>query len=239
VKRVLVIRTGRPHPPVSARLGGFTSWFARHLAARVEVEEADARAPLPPPARYDGLLLTGSLDSVTAWSPWMEATALWALGAARSRPVLGVCFGHQLLGRALGARVERNPRGPEAGTCAVHLTEAGLADPLFAGLPRRLLVQEAHLDQVASLPPGALRLAWNDQTPMQAFAAGDAVRAVQFHPEFDAERCRAILEEERGALGLGRPEGCSRALASVRETPEAARILANWLDAYVGAGQTG
>lgn len=235
MKRVLVVRTGRPHPPVAARLGGFAAWFARHLAPLVELEEADARAPLPPPGRFDGLLLTGSLDSVTAWTPWMEATAHWALGAARTRPVLGVCFGHQLLGRALGARVERNPRGPEAGTRVVHLTEAGLADPLFAGLPRRLPVQEAHQDHLAGLPPGAVRLAWNDRTPVQAFAVGDAIRAVQFHPEFDAVRCRAILERERAALDLARPGGCGLALDTIRETPEAGRILRNWLRAWLGA----
>ncbi len=235
MKRVLVVRTGRPQPAVDARLGGFGGWFARHLSARVAVEEADARAPLPAAGRYDGLLLTGSLDSVTAWAPWMEATALWALAAARTRPVLGVCFGHQLLGRALGARVERNPRGPEAGTVAVHLTGAGLADPLLRGLPRRLLVQQAHQDHLAALPPGAVRLAWNDRTPVQAFAAGDAIRAVQFHPEFDAARCRAILQEERAALAAAGPDGATRALASVRETPLAARILDHWLAAFVGA----
>jgi len=235
VTRVLVVRTGRPPAPVDARLGGFGGWFARHLAPRVEVEEADARAPLPPPGRYDGLLLTGSFDSVTAWAPWMEATALWALGAARSRPVLGVCFGHQLLGRALGGRVERNRRGPEAGTALVHLTDEALADPLFEGLPRQLPVQEAHQDHLVALPPGARLLAWNAWTPVQAFAAGDAIRAVQFHPEFDAVRCRAIAGQDREPLAAAGPDAFSRALASVRETPACALILDRWLRAYVGA----
>jgi GMP synthase (glutamine-hydrolysing) len=235
MRRILVVRTGEPPAAVSARLGGFGGWFGRLLAPRAEVELADARAPLPPPGGYDGVVLTGSLDSVTAWAPWMEATALWCLGAARGRPVLGVCFGHQLLGRALGARVERNPRGPEAGTAEVILTGDGLADPLFAGLPARLPVQQAHQDHVASVPPGAVRLAWNDRTPVQAFAAGDTIRAVQFHPEFDAVRCRAVTEHDRPALDAARPGGCSGALGSIRETPAAERILANWLERFVGA----
>ncbi len=235
MKRVLVVRTGRPHAPVAARLGGFEAWFGRHLTPAVALEVADARAPLPPPGRYDGVLLTGSLDSVTAWSPWMEATALWALAAARTTQVLGVCFGHQLLGRALGARVERNPRGPEVGTATVHLTEAGLADPLFAGLPRRLAVQESHQDHLASLPPGALLLAWNHRTPVQAFAAGPNLRAVQFHPEFDAERCRALAERCGPLLAAASAGGASQALGTIRETPEASRVLTQWLERCVGA----
>jgi GMP synthase (glutamine-hydrolysing) len=234
VKKVLLVRTGRPHPPVEARLGGFDAWFAGGLGPGVALTVADARAPLPSPVPYDGVLLTGSLSSVTAWTPWMEATALWALAAARRRPVLGVCFGHQLLGRALGARVIRNPRGPEAGTAVVHLTGEGLADPLLAGLPRALLAHQAHQDVVASLPPGARRLAWNEQTPVQAFAAGDAIRAVQFHPEFDAARCRGILEQERAALDAARPGGLSQALGSLRETPAAAGILGNWVRGFLG-----
>jgi len=57
----------------------------------------------------------------------------------RDRPVLGVCFGHQLLGWALGDVVERNPAGPECGVRTVTLTAAGVADPLFAGLPPSFL----------------------------------------------------------------------------------------------------
>jgi len=235
VKRVLVVCTGQPHAAVAARVGGFGAWFERRLSPRVEVVLADARSPLPPPGRFDGIVLTGSMDSVTAWTPWMAATAHWALAAARLRPVLGVCFGHQLLGRALGGRVERNPGGPEAGTVLVHLTEAGLADPLFAGLPGHLPVHQAHQDHLVTLPAGARQLAWNGRTPVQAFAAGDALRAVQFHPEFDAPRCRAILEGAREVLAMAGPDGLTRALGSIRPTPAAAQVLSNWLTAYVGA----
>jgi GMP synthase (glutamine-hydrolysing) len=232
--RILLVRTGRPSPAVAARHGDFAAWFERLLAPRVAVELAEATAPLPPAPRYDGILLTGSLASVTEGAPWMAALAHWSLAAAAQRPVLGVCFGHQLLGWALGGRVERNPRGPDAGARAVTLTALGAADPLFAGLPTTFLAPEAHEDHVAAVPPGARLLASSGRTPVEAFAAGDHLRAVQFHPEFDAARSRATVAASRRMLSTARPGGCSSALATVRPTPLAERVLANWLDGFVG-----
>ncbi|MGB8931379.1 MAG: gamma-glutamyl-gamma-aminobutyrate hydrolase family protein, partial [Anaeromyxobacteraceae bacterium] len=129
-KRILIVRTGRPSEAVAQRFGGFDAWFGRIVSPRVDVEVADALAPLPPFSDFDGLLLTGSLASVRERAPWMQALAHWSLAAARDRPVLGVCFGHQLLGWALGGRVELNPAGPECGARTVTLTAAGRADPL-------------------------------------------------------------------------------------------------------------
>lgn len=234
-KRVLLVATGRPSAAVALRFGDFGDWFERLLAPRVAVDRADATAPLPLAGRYDGILLTGSLASVTDGTPWMTSLAHWSLAAARERPVLGVCFGHQLLGWALGARVERNPRGPDGGSRAVTLTALGAADPLFAGLPATFLAPEAHEDHVAAVPPGARLLASSARTPVEAFAAGEHLRAVQFHPEFDAERSRATVAASRRMLSSARPGGCSAALGAVRPTPFAERVVANWLDAFVGA----
>jgi GMP synthase (glutamine-hydrolysing) len=163
----------------------------------------------------------------------MDALGAWLVDAARTTPVLGVCFGHQLLARALGGRVERHPGGPESGTTIIELTDAGRADPLFATLPSRVAVQQGHEDHVPDLPPGAVLLATNAHTPVQAFAHGSHIRAVQFHPEFTAERNRAFVEAEREALEAARPGLADAALASIKETPEASRLLANWVNAYV------
>jgi len=234
-KRVLVVRTGRPGASLEARFGDFGAWFERLLAHRVAVDLADATAPLPLAARWDGIVLTGSLASVTERAPWMTSLAHWSLAAARDRPVLGVCFGHQLLGRALGARVERNPRGPDGGARAVTLTALGAADPLFAGIPPTFLAPEAHEDHVFSVPPGARLLAASARTAVEAFAAGEHLRAVQFHPEFDAARSAAIVAASHRTLSAARPGGCSAALGAVRPTPMAERLLVNWLDGFVGA----
>jgi GMP synthase (glutamine-hydrolysing) len=230
---VLVVRTGSAGPATRARLGDFTDWFAGLLPAEVSVADALDGAPLPAPDAFGGLVVTGSFASVTRPEPWMERLGAWLLEAARTTPVLGVCFGHQLLARALGGRVERNARGPEAGTAEVELTEDGREDPLFAGLPARLEVQQSHEDHVLEPPPGAVVLARNAHAPVQAFGLGPRIRAIQFHPEFTAQRCRAICEEDRALLDTARPGLADAALASIRETRAGARVLENWVRGFV------
>jgi GMP synthase (glutamine-hydrolysing) len=235
MKRVLVVRTGSAPPAVRARLGDFTDWFAALLAPAVEVGVADAGPgfPLPDAREWAGVVVTGSVASVTEPAPWMNRLGRWLVGAAEVTPVLGVCFGHQLLAHALGARVERCPLGPEVGTREVELTAEGRRDPLFQGLPSPLLVQQNHEDHVPAPPPGAVVLARNAHAPVQAFALGPRLRAVQFHPEFDARRNRAFTEDERDALDGARPGVADAALATLRETPEAAAVLARWVEGFV------
>jgi GMP synthase (glutamine-hydrolysing) len=230
--RILVVRTGSPPPEAHRRFGDFDEWFERLLAPEVVVVDARAAA-FPSLERIGGVLVTGSLESVTAPTPWMERAGRWLLDVARHLPVLGVCFGHQLLAHALGGKVERNPRGPEVGTREVALTEEGRKDPLFSGLQSPLFVQENHEDHVPAPPPGATLLARNEHAPVQAFASGN-IRTVQFHPEFDAARSRVVCAERHAALEGARRGLGDEALASIRETPAAERVLANWVRAYVG-----
>jgi GMP synthase (glutamine-hydrolysing) len=236
MRRVLILQAGSADAAMRARFGDYPAWFARLMASRVELRVVRPyEEELPPVSRYDGVLMTGSPKSVVDAEPWMTEAGAYLVAVARTRPVLGVCFGHQLIAKALGGRVEKNPRGREAGTTDVQLTEEGSRDPLFAGVPRTVSVQQTHEDHVPELPPGAALLATNDFAPVQAYAVGEAIRCVQFHPEMDAERSRALAELRRERLDRQTPGGARHVLASLRVSPDAERVIANWLERFVGA----
>ena len=142
-------------------------------------------------------------------------------------PTLGVCFGHQLLADVLGGRVQRNPNGWELGLTEVRLTGPGQRDPLLRDLPDPLQVLQTHQDAVTELPPGAVRLAGNAHTPNQAFAFGDHVRAVQFHPEMDPSLVTRLLRLREAPLeAVGIDVG--PLIAALRPTPQARAVLRNF-----------
>ena len=144
---------------------------------------------------------------------------------ARGTPVLGVCFGHQLLARAAGGRVVLNPRGREIGTVRVQLTEAGRRDPLFAWTAGagELETQATHTDAVDPLPPGATLLASNENTAAQAYRLSETVAGVQFHPELWAEAMRDLIASRSDKLAA---EGRDAAvLASQVREVEADAVL--------------
>jgi GMP synthase (glutamine-hydrolysing) len=146
---------------------------------------------LPGPRDADAFVITGSASSVTERAPWMLRAERLVRAIVDARvPLLGVCFGHQMIAQALGGSVERNPRGREIGT--VRVTRVA-DDPIFAGLPRTFDGNATHVDAVTRLPRGARLLASTALDEASAFAIGDRVRAVQFHPEFDADVVRAYV----------------------------------------------
>lgn len=109
---------------------------------------------------------------------WIGATV------GKEIPFLGICLGGQLLADVLGARVLSPSPFGEKGTLTVSLTAEGVADPLFAGVPREFMTFQWHNDAF-EVPTGAVRLAFSDACPNQAFRFGTAAWGTQFHPEME------------------------------------------------------
>ena len=243
-KNVLILKAGTAAHSVRLGAGDYDRWFVRAMGSagrRFHVVQADQREPLPPRVRdYQAILVTGSPSSMVQPESWMLRMGEYLREAAERRvPVLGVCFGHQVLGHVFGATVRRSPRGREIGTVTCELTAQGRQDPLFDGIPARFDVQATHEDAVEELHREMEILATNAHTHNQAFRVGDYVRAVQFHPEVDVATMRALIESRVAKLEA---EAASRGeeptvrvralLAGIRPTPFGTKILENFLSHF-------
>ncbi len=195
---LVIVKLGDTHEALRARRGDFENWIAAGLDTQtlpilvVDPRRGDA---LPAPGTMSGVVVTGSHAMVSHREPWSERTAEWlAQLVAEDTPVLGICYGHQLLAHALGGEAGDHPQGLEIGTVTVTLDEAAATDPLLRGLPTEFQAHVVHLQSALRLPEGAVRLAGNAHEPVQAFRVGEHAWGVQFHPEFDAETMRAYID---------------------------------------------
>lgn len=150
-------------------------------------------APLPDPADYAGLIFMGGPMSVNDGLPYLEREMAWiAAAVGRGQPVLGVCLGAQLIAKALGGRVYRNPV-KEVGWFDIEFTPTAARDPLFACTRPLETVFHWH-GETFELPPGAAHLAHSAACRNQAFRAGRNVYGLQFHlevtPAMIADWCR-------------------------------------------------
>lgn len=222
----LVLETGEPVPGLR-RHGGFAHWIRVAAGlARNGVVAIDVRDH-PPPSRegFAGAIVTGSAAMVSDRHAWSERAAGWLREAAHAGlPLLGICYGHQLLAHALGGEVGDNPAGREMGTVEVALHPGAAHDPLFATLPGSFAAQASHLQTVLHPPPQAVVLARSQRDDCQAFRWGQAAWGVQFHPEFSAGHMHGYVQARREAL---RAEGHSpdRISRNISAAPHARRVL--------------
>lgn len=159
--------------------------------------------------------------------PWSEAAAAWLRDAvALGLPILGVCYGHQLLAHALGGRVDYHASGREIGTVAIERLPAAADDALLAAAPARFVAHASHQQSVLELPAGAVVLARSAHDPHHAVRYAPRAWGLQFHPEFSVESCAATCN---GALAppmaIARRPVARRAHTRPRRRPPAAASL--------------
>jgi GMP synthase (glutamine-hydrolysing) len=186
------------------------------------IQPADADAALQPGttlAGYDAVFLTGSPLHLYEETPETRRTIAFMRAVFEAgTPAFGSCAGLQVATVAAGGSVRRNAHGQEAAFARrITLTEAGRVHPLLAGRPASYDAPAIHTDEVASLPPGAVLLAGNRVTAVQAaeirFERG-VFWGVQYHPEIG-------LDEVAGALRRQADGLVEAGLAGSREDVEA------------------
>jgi GMP synthase (glutamine-hydrolysing) len=184
--KIGILQTGHAPEALLPESGDYDAMFARLLAGHGFDFETFAvvEGVFPDSAEAcDGWLITGSRHGAYedhAWIPPLEA--LIREIAASGRPLIGVCFGHQIIAQALGGRVEKF-----AGGWAI-----GPQDYEIDG--QTLTLNAYHQDQVTKLPPGAQVIGRNAFCANAALLIGDNILTIQPHPEFSAEFIARLIE---------------------------------------------
>jgi GMP synthase (glutamine-hydrolysing) len=192
------------------------------------IKPADADAEIPGGASlsaYDGVFLTGSPLHLYEETPETRRTVAFMRAVfASGTPSFGSCAGLQVATVAAGGTVRRNARGREAGFARrITPTEAGRSHPLLAGRPASYDAAAIHTDEVDTLPDGAVLLAGNRVTAVQAVEIrfdGGIFWGVQYHPELPLNEVAAALRRQADDLigqELARDEAAVESYASLIE----------------------
>lgn len=178
-----------PPPQVVAQIGEQPVWFIDALQLQPDdyvIVRPHLGEELPAFDRVSGAILSGSWAMVTDHADWSERTAAWIRGALEADlPLLGVCYGHQLMAYALGGKVGDNPNGWERGL--KNLTHTASDDPWLATLPGEFQAWLSHRQSVITPPSQAKVLARSELDGCQILRYSPQALSVQFHPEFTRE----------------------------------------------------
>lgn len=225
--KIVILKTGSTHPVIQQTFGDFEQWFRDRLengrhAVVVDVTQEEPRGR---PDQWAGIIVTGSPAMVTAREPWSEQTAAWLRTAVEQEvPILGVCYGHQLLAHALGGEVGFRTQGRESGTFEIVCTDEVRKDPIWANAPSSFSVHLTHAQSVLKLPTEAVLLAHSQDEPHQAFRVGPNAWGVQFHPEFTDKVMTAYLESQAASLAE-EGQDVQQLFRNVRPAPEAVNLI--------------
>lgn len=192
--KIGILQTGRSPEEMRETHGDYDDLFKRMLAGRgFSFDTYPVLDGLLPedPSDADGWLITGSRFGAYEdhdWIPPLEAFLRRAYAA--DVPIVGVCFGHQILAQALGGKVEKYRGGWSTGAVDYDMVEGGGPETIMAW----------HQDQITELPPDARVLGRTEFCPYAILAYGDRALTVQPHPEFSREFVADLIEARRDVL---------------------------------------
>ncbi|MGI9436099.1 MAG: type 1 glutamine amidotransferase [Geminicoccaceae bacterium] len=231
--KIGILQTGKVPGELGAEHGDYPDMFGRWLADPTFTFETypvvDNVFP-DGPDQCDAWLITGSKHGVYEphdWIPPLEVLIRQACAA--STPMIGVCFGHQIMAQALGGSVEKFSGG----------WSVGVEDYAIDNIGHGVRINAWHQDQVVTPPKSATVVASSPTCRYAALSYGDWGFSIQPHPEFTADFMAGLLEARGDVL----PEAIARKAAVSMDRPTSVDQVATFVKSFlkrafiVNAGQ--
>jgi GMP synthase-like glutamine amidotransferase len=223
--RITILETGLVSPKNRERHGSYPQMFEQMIGAAdasvtFNTVSIPAGEPLPDIGELEAILITGSAAGVYDGFDWIAALEAFVRTAHdRKVPIVGVCFGHQLIAQALGGTARKSEKGWGLGR---HVYDVAPGNKLIEGT--HIAIACSHQDQVITPPAGAKTILSSEFTPYAGLLyAGGTTLSVQAHPEFTIGFALACCEMVR-SKGDAPDSVVAPAEASLAEPLESARL---------------
>lgn len=178
----------------------------------------------------DLYMATGSRHSVYDDLDWIiQLKKIIQIIYQENKCFVGFCFGHQLIGEALGGKVEKSPNGWCVGVHKFEVVnQKSWMDPWQEQFNLALMCQ----DQIVELPEGCIKLAGNDMCPNGLIQLGNKFLGIQAHPEFTIEYDKILIEARKNRIG---DEGVKEGIESLK-MPLDQSLMREWVMQFIGSG---
>ena len=226
--RIAILKTGSPPGALEARFGDYPSMFETLLAGDGRSFQAfDVQnGQFPATGTFDALIVTGSPAGAYEPLPWIAPLEAF-LRANAQTPMVGICFGHQIMAQAFGGKVVKSDKGFAIG---LHRYDVASREPWMDPVAA-FAIPASHQDQVVEAPPRSHVVASSAFTPIAALAYDDRPAiSFQGHPEFDPAFAKALIEQRRGTRFDD-----AKADAGVQslDQPNDRRQVARWIERFL------
>ncbi len=176
-------------------------------------------------------IITGSKFSAYDNEGWIKKLSNFIVELNKHKiKLIGICFGHQIIARALGGRIEKSQKGWGVGN---NLTQIKNKNPGMNALIDKachsFYLIYTHQDQVIGLPVNAIKVAGNDFCENAGFQIADHILTFQGHPEFSPEYLVYLMDKRRDLIG---DEKYSKAMESLKKNTDSLKI-AQWMIGFL------
>jgi len=228
MKKIYILKAGTTFEDIVTKYGNFEDWILRYIdGVSTQVVDVQKGEEIPSFENCAGVIITGSHAMVTEEHAWSLKIEEFVKELIKFEiPLLGICYGHQLMAKSLGAKVDYHPHGMELGTVNIALLEESKNDAIFKHLPTDFDVHVVHAQSALTLPLNAVLLASNKFEKNHAFRVGTNAWGVQFHPEYDANIMKAYINE----VAKDKPINKDEISLHVKDTPYSNKIIKLFAD---------